>query len=70
MNPEDINSPADLASYILEHADRIAVREQGSNTAWGSFYLTELPAAKALKHALGFVIEGRVPHFVKTEAPK
>jgi len=54
----------ELCDYIVENADKIAVREQVDGK-WGSYWLTELPVKLALKHAMLFVKEGRIPVVVK-----
>lgn len=64
---ESPRTPGELCAYIAEHAERIAVRAQ-VNGRWGSFFLTELPAAEALAYALRFVAEGRIPIRLKTAA--
>ena len=50
----------ELCDYILLYKGDIYVREQVDGK-WGAFALSELPASKALGHALRFVKEGRVP---------
>lgn len=63
------NLPADLESlcdYIVEHAGSIAVREQ-IDGKWGVYFLTELSPVLAIKHALRFVKEGRIPIRMKEE---
>jgi len=56
--PETIE---ELCDYITKYADGIIVREQIAGK-WGSYSLTELPANLAIKNALFFIKEGRVPH--------
>lgn len=56
----------EFCDYIVEHASRIYVREQ-IDGKWGSFALTELPADKALSHALGFIKRDFIPHRLKKE---
>jgi hypothetical protein len=58
-----------LCDYIVEHADSIAVREN-INGEWGSYYLTELPVKLALKHAMQFIKEKRMPVRVVKEEGK
>jgi len=56
----------ELCDYIIENADRIYVRER-LNGKWGSYSLTELPPKLAIKHALRFVKERRIPYAIKEE---
>jgi len=53
----------ELCDYILKYADCIAVRENVDGK-WGSYWLTELPTKLALKHALSFIKERRIPYMV------
>jgi len=59
----------ELCDYIAEYSDAIFVREQ-VNGKWGSYSLRELPSELALKHALRFVKEGRVPVRILREAER
>ena len=66
---EGENSPKtldELCDYIVKYANSIAVREK-INGKWGSYWLTELPVKLALKHAMRFIKEGRVPVIVLKE---
>jgi hypothetical protein len=54
----------ELCEYIVAHADRIYVRAEVRGK-FGSFALTELPPLEAIKHALRFVSEGRLPAYVR-----
>ena len=54
----------ELCDYIVKYADSIPVREE-INGKWGSYFLTELPVKLALKHAMRFVKEGKIPIIVK-----
>ena len=66
---EGENSPKtldELCEYIVKYADSIAVREK-IDGKWGSYWLTELPVKLALKHAMRFIKEGRVPIIVLKE---
>jgi len=49
-----------VCDYIIECSDSIPVREE-LNGKWGGYYLTELPVKLALKNALKFIKEGRIP---------
>ncbi len=51
----------ELCDYIVKYADDIYVREQ-IDGKWGSYSLVEIPTGMALKHAMRFIKEGRVPH--------
>ena len=53
-----------LCDYIVENADRIAVRTQ-IDGKWGSYFLTELPIKEALHQAMRFIKESRVPVVMK-----
>lgn len=53
----------ELCDYIVENCDRIAVREC-INGKWGAYFLTELPVKLALKHAMEFVKDGRIPYII------
>ena len=55
--PRNLN---ELCDYIVKYADSIPVREK-VNGEWGSYFLTELPVKLALKHALRFIKEGKIP---------
>jgi len=50
----------DLCDYIVSHAAEIYVREKVGGR-WGAYSLAELPGELAVKHALRFVREGRIP---------
>lgn len=59
---EDLPTSLDeLCDYIVKYADDIYIREQ-IDEKWGSYTLTEIPTKLALKHAMIFIKEGRVPH--------
>ena len=60
------DTPEELQSYIIKNADKIYVREY-VDQKWGSFSLTELPVKQAMKHAMRFIIEGRIPVVMKGE---
>lgn len=60
MNIEQVKTLEALASYIKEYKSGIYVREQ-VNGKWGSYSLTELPADKAIDHALSFIERGFIP---------
>jgi hypothetical protein len=62
--PETVEEACD---YIVRYAADIYVRERGPDGQWGSFALTELPADKAVEHALRFIREGQVPHRIVRE---
>jgi len=67
LKKEDEASPKtlnELCDYIVKYADSIPVREK-IDGKWGSYWLTELPVKLALKHAMRFVKEGRIPARVK-----
>lgn len=51
----------ELCDRIIEYASSIPVREQ-IDGKWDTYYLTELPANLAIKHALTFIKEARIPH--------
>lgn len=51
----------ELCDYIIKYADDIYVREN-INGKWGSYALSEIPAMLALKHTIGWIKEGVVPH--------
>lgn len=53
-----------LCDYIIRWADDIYVREQIEGK-WGSYSLTEIPAKLALKHALTWIKEGRIPYRIE-----
>lgn len=55
--PESIE---DLCGYIVQYAGSIFVRENVDGK-WDAYSLAELPATIALKHALGWVRDGRIP---------
>ena len=62
-----INTQNELIDYIIEYSDVIAVREK-VNDEWGSFFLKDLPQKLAIKHALNFIKEGRLPNRLKRES--
>lgn len=66
MKYEDVKTVPDLCAYISQYASLIYVRAQ-VNGKWDSVSLTELPAQEAIKFALGFVAEGRIPVRLKAE---
>jgi len=55
-----------LCDFIVEYADRIPVYEQ-MNGKWGYYCLTELPVNLALKHAMIFIKERKIPPSVDKE---
>lgn len=66
MKHDEVKTQEDMQSYIIENAERIYVREF-VNQKWGSFSLAELPVKQAMKHAMRFIIEGRIPLVMKGE---
>lgn len=64
---EDIPKSWDeLCDYIIKYADDIYVRENIKGK-WGSFALSEIPTMLALKHAIGWIKKGVVPHRIIRE---
>jgi len=66
---EENNLPTsldELCDYIIKYADDIYVREQ-IDGKWGAYVLSEMPTKLALKWAMTFIKEGRVPHRVIRE---
>ena len=67
MEHDEIETIADLCDYIIEHADNIFVRERVFSIDYpkqgklDNYALTELPTKSAIKHALGFIKENRIP---------
>ncbi len=64
--PESLEA---LCDYIVKYADVIYVREQ-IDGKWGSYSLTEIPAKLALKWAMTFIKEGRIPYRIIEESSK
>ena len=50
----------ELCDFIIENCDRIAVRVY-LDGKWQSLFLTELPTKLAIKTALRFIKEKRIP---------
>lgn len=63
---DEPQSIEELCDYIVRYASTIAVREEVEGR-WGSHFLTELPAQKAIERALEFVRSGRVPTRMLTQ---
>jgi hypothetical protein len=55
----------DLLDEIERHASEIFVREQ-INGRWGSYALTDMPPALAIKNAFNFIRRGAWPIRLKT----
>lgn len=64
MKYEDIKTVEDLCDYISLYKRSIFVREE-INGKWDNYSLAELPADKAIDHALEFVKGNRIPHRIK-----
>lgn len=64
--PDEPQSIEELCDYIVRYASTIAVRGKVEGK-WGSHFLTELPAQKAIERALEFVRSGRVPTRMLTQ---
>jgi len=63
------NEPETLEEFcdmISDHTDGIYVREQVGGK-WDAYSLSNLPAPLAIKHALRFIKEGRVPIIIRQE---
>ena len=56
----------ELCDMISDNVDGIYIREQIGGK-WGPYSLAEMPSGLAIKHALRFVKEGRVPVILKQE---
>lgn len=56
----------ELCDYIVEHSSHIFVRLK-VGMSWHNRSLDELPAQEAIRHALRFVKEGRIPVRILTE---
>lgn len=66
MTVDDVKSLSDLAKYIDTYQDTIFVRTEVKGKV-GSYSLSELPTKLALKFALGFIQEGRVPYRLRVD---
>lgn len=64
--PESLEA---LCDYIIKYADNIYIREQ-IDGKWGSYSLTEIPTKLALKWAMIFIKEGRIPYRIIEESSK
>jgi len=60
MKYEEVKTVEDLCDYIVIWAKDIYVRDQVDGK-WDGYSLLELPAEKAIYHALRFIKEGLIP---------
>lgn len=61
MNPEELTLEQ-LPGYIADNASRIYVRAQSPTTGkWGTYALTDLDAEDAIREAMRFIEQRRIP---------
>ena len=61
--PKDPETIEELRDYILEHASDIYVRETVADK-WDAYSLASLPPMLAMKHAMRFLVDGRIPVYI------